>query len=56
MPGEVITLQFGSYANFIGTHYWNLQVWGEGPPRAPLAHMAPPHDADPRARPRTAAG
>ena len=23
---EIITLQFGSYANYIGTHYWNFQV------------------------------
>jgi hypothetical protein len=23
---ELLTLQFGSYANFVGAHYWNLQV------------------------------
>ena len=23
---EVITLQFGSFANFSGAHYWNIQV------------------------------
>lgn len=23
---EIITLQFGHYANYIGTHFWNLQV------------------------------
>lgn len=23
--GEIITLQFGHYANFVGTHFWNLQ-------------------------------
>lgn len=23
--GEIITLQFGHYANFIGTHFWNIQ-------------------------------
>ncbi|KAL1463128.1 hypothetical protein WDU94_014912 [Cyamophila willieti] len=23
---EIITLQFGQYSNFIGTHWWNLQV------------------------------
>jgi hypothetical protein len=24
--GELITLQIGSFANFVGSHYWNLQV------------------------------
>lgn len=24
--GEVITLQFGGFANFVGAHYWNIQV------------------------------
>lgn len=23
---EVITLQFGSFANFSGAHFWNIQV------------------------------
>jgi hypothetical protein len=23
---EIITLQLGSYANFVGSHYWNIQV------------------------------
>jgi hypothetical protein len=23
---EIVSLQFGSYSNFIGTHWWNLQV------------------------------
>ncbi len=23
---EIITLQLGHYSNFIGTHWWNLQV------------------------------
>jgi hypothetical protein len=22
---ELVTLQFGPYANFVGTHYWNIQ-------------------------------
>ncbi len=22
---ELITLQFGDYSNFVGTHYWNFQ-------------------------------
>lgn len=22
---EVVTLQFGHYANFVGTHWWNIQ-------------------------------
>lgn len=22
---ELVTLQFGPYANFVGTHYWNSQ-------------------------------
>ncbi len=27
MPGhELITLQLGNYANFVGAHFWNLQV------------------------------
>lgn len=25
-PGEVITLQFGGYANWCGAHFWNFQV------------------------------
>ncbi|OQV15376.1 Protein misato-like protein 1 [Hypsibius exemplaris] len=25
MPNELITLQLGHYANFVGTHFWNLQ-------------------------------
>lgn len=24
---EIITLQIGDYSNFIGTHFWNLQVF-----------------------------
>jgi hypothetical protein len=24
--GEIITLQFGHYSNFVGTHFWNIQV------------------------------
>jgi hypothetical protein len=23
---EIITLQFGNYANYVGTHFWNAQV------------------------------
>lgn len=23
---EVITLQIGNYANYVGTHWWNIQV------------------------------
>ena len=26
MPHEVITLQFGNFANYVGAHYWNFQV------------------------------
>lgn len=26
MSHEIITLQFGNYSNYIGTHYWNIQV------------------------------
>lgn len=25
---EILTLQFGHYANFIGAHWWNLQEFG----------------------------
>ena len=25
-PGEIITLQFGSYANWTGAHFWNFQA------------------------------
>lgn len=25
---EILTLQFGHYANFVGTHWWNLQEQG----------------------------
>jgi hypothetical protein len=23
---ELITVQLGNYANFVGSHYWNIQV------------------------------
>jgi hypothetical protein len=23
---EILTLQFGPFSNFLGTHYWNFQV------------------------------
>lgn len=23
---EIVTLQLGNYANFIGAHYWNIQA------------------------------
>jgi hypothetical protein len=23
---EIITLQFGNYSNYVGSHYWNIQV------------------------------
>lgn len=26
MGHEIITLQFGNYANYVGTHFWNTQV------------------------------
>ena len=26
MPKEIITLQFGRTANFVGSHLWNFQV------------------------------
>lgn len=25
MPHEILTLQLGNYANYVGTHFWNLQ-------------------------------
>jgi hypothetical protein len=25
-PGELITLQLGDFANYVGAHFWNLQV------------------------------
>lgn len=25
---EIITLQFGHYSNFVGTHWWNIQESG----------------------------
>lgn len=25
MPKEIITLQLGTYANYVGTHWWNIQ-------------------------------
>lgn len=28
MAREIITLQFGHYANFIGAHWWNTQEAG----------------------------
>ena len=24
---KIVTLQFGEYANYVGTHFWNAQVW-----------------------------
>ncbi|CAI5989890.1 unnamed protein product [Closterium sp. NIES-64] len=36
---EVVTLQFGSYANFVGAHFWNLQV---RLPHAPSPIRLPP--------------
>lgn len=27
---EVITIQTGSFANYVGAHYWNIQVIMEG--------------------------
>jgi hypothetical protein len=44
-PGEVITLQFGNYANFVGSHFWNFQV------RPP-----PPNSPTPGAPSRTSPG
>jgi hypothetical protein len=35
MMAETITVQLGSYANFVGSHYWNIQV-GIKEPLAPL--------------------
>lgn len=26
MPREILTLQFGSFANYTGAHYWNFQA------------------------------
>jgi len=26
MSNEIITFQFGNYSNYIGAHYWNIQV------------------------------
>jgi hypothetical protein len=26
MGREVLTFQFGNYSNYIGAHYWNIQV------------------------------
>jgi hypothetical protein len=26
MPHEVVTLQLGTYANYVGAHFWNIQV------------------------------
>ena len=38
--GEVITLQFGTFANYVGAHYWNIQVFScscyAAPHRAPM--------------------
>lgn len=28
MPREIVTLQFGHYSNFVGTHLWNIQECG----------------------------
>jgi hypothetical protein len=26
MPGAVVTLQVGNFANYVGAHFWNLQA------------------------------
>ena len=26
MGREVVTLQFGRFANYVGSHYWNFQA------------------------------
>ena len=25
-PREIVTVQLGGYANFVGAHFWNFQV------------------------------
>ena len=35
MPHEVITLQFGNFANYVGAHYWNFQASLGSAPRGP---------------------
>jgi hypothetical protein len=54
-PGEIITLQLGNFANYVGAHFWNLQVgsrdWSrarpsppppQSPPSPPTPSPAPP--------------
>lgn len=45
-PGEIITLQFGSYANWTGAHFWNFQA--RVLPAAPDAQMFFPFPSPPR--------
>ena len=30
VPGEIISLHFGPFANYVGTHVWNFQVCFQG--------------------------
>lgn len=55
MAHEVVTLQLGTFANFVGAHYWNLQAREHSERRrrpAIAARRAPP----PRRRLCVAAG
>jgi len=47
---EIVTLQLGSFSNFVGAHYWNIQV--ASPPAR--AGVAPPPGPPPETpfRPR----
>jgi hypothetical protein len=39
MAPEIITLQLGSYANYVGAHFWNLQVLPSSCYSRCLVHM-----------------
>lgn len=36
--GEIITLQFGPYANWSGAHFWNFQVRASASPHSNTFH------------------
>ena len=45
---EILTLQLGGYANYVGAHFWNFQA---RPLRPSLHPRTPPSDSTPHSMP-----
>jgi hypothetical protein len=43
--GEVVTVQIGSFANYVGAHYWNLLLHGASSGKVDLI-PPPPSTSD----------